>query len=78
MRQGTAFGLVAIIFLIALVIQSGVLWLAIPAGLIAAGASFYFSRNPKGSAITGALVVGSLALLGAFGEISPDWYKTLL
>ena len=71
-------GLVAVIFLIALVLQSGVLWLAIPAGLIAVGASFYFSRNLKGSAITGVLVVSILSLLGAFGEISPDWYRTLL
>ena len=78
MNEKAVFGLIPGFVLIVLAIQSGILWWAIPAGIVSAATVFYFSRNLQATAIAGATVVAGISWIGIADLLSPGWYNTLL
>ena len=73
----TAIGIGTLVILI-LVIDSGVLPLAIFLGLVIFGATWFASRDLRTSALAGGGTTGVVSLLGVLAMLSPGWYQNLL
>ena len=78
MDRMTAMTAIGAVVLVVLVIQSGVLWWAIPAGIVSASTAFYFLRDLKVASIAGASATAGISLLGVVNLLNPGWYSTVL
>ena len=71
-------GIVAILVVLSLVVQSGVLPWAIFAGVIALVVTLLVSRELKAAAAAGGITSAAVSFFGVLAMMSPGWYQSLL
>ena len=66
---------VAVLWIISLIVESGVLPWAIASGMVTAGVALWISREWRLAVGTGATVVVTIVVLGVMATASPGWYR---